>query len=289
MKNLLLTTLFIAILTASNAQELYIKPLFSFSSGLLPTTYSTASDATTITIDTSITEYTYEQSNISLGAGKRFGLAFEYQPNNKLAYGFSASWFKSNDHEIISSSKMEYDPYVIYNLQIIQTDIFRKKSLDLNLYTHIYLSEGSTAFYLNTGLLFSISNLGLHREVFIRNNMPGYYPTEKYEYEYKITPSLHYGVSSSAGVELWHDKFVSAFIEANAIFMNITPKTRTCTSKTWNDEDQTASMTISERDGEYVESYSDTDNASDNEPTKILSYKKSCSSIGIVCGFRINL
>jgi hypothetical protein len=107
--------------------------------------------------------------------------------------------------------------------------------------------------------------------------MPGYYPTEKYEYEYKITPSLHYGVSSSAGVELWHDKFVSAFIEANAIFMNITPKTRT------------ASMTISERDGEYVESYSDTDNASDNEPTKILSYKKSCSSIGIVCGFRINL
>ena len=285
-RKFLILIFFLPIIAFS--QQFFIKPFYSLSAPLFPTQYSFASDETTVTIDTSITDYSYENYSLSLGAGTRMGLALEYQFNDNIALGFSASWFRNKEKSMEFSSSLEYDPYFIYNVKIIETHVYKNKAIDFSLYSHIYLKKGNTAPYVNTGIIFGFANYTLNKEVFIRNNLPGYYPTETYLYEYKLTPSFHYGFSGAFGIEFLRDKFLSVFIETNTILMTSSPNNSSCTSMTWNGEDQIEELTESELETVFVESYSDSDNTNENEPSKALSFSQSFSSIGLMAGVRIS-
>lgn len=273
----------------SLAQKISLCPFYNMSSAMYPSTFSVGNDHTTVTVDTSITDYTYESFQISLGQGSRFGISTEYKWKKLINLGASLSYFKSKDHPIVYSSSSEYDPYTIYNIKFTNTEIYRNKSLDLNLYSHLLFTEKNTTPYVNAGVVLSFSKYTLNREVYIQNNLPGYYPTERYIYDYTLSPSFHYGLTGAIGIDFNRNGVFSLFVEANAQFMNVSPKSMICTAKTWNSEDRFDAMTISEKEFEYVETYADSDNQSDNEPTKALKYNQSFSSIGIRGGIKINL
>ncbi|MPM15699.1 hypothetical protein SDC9_62070 [bioreactor metagenome] len=285
-KQILIILLVLPVL--SIAQKLSISPFYNINCGVLPTTWNSTNDHTIVTIDTSITKYSGEAKNISLGAGKRVGVNIEYKKWNLVSAGASLSYFSSSDKPINSISEAEYDPYTIYNLEIATSDIYRNKSLDFGLYTHFLLYDKNSTPYFNAGIVLSYSNYTLNREVNIRNNLPGYYPTEKYVFDYKISPSLHYGLTGSAGIEINRNKTISMFAETYAILMNVSPTKRKCTSAIWNSDDYMGNMTTSEKETDYVDSVAETDNQNDNEPSKLLKYNQSFCSIGIKAGLKIN-
>lgn len=287
MKNQILIILLV-LPVLSIAQKLSISPFYNFNTGVLTTTWNSYNDHTTVTIDTSITKYSGESTNVSLGAGKRFGVNMEYKKWNLASAGVSLSYFCSSDSPIISMSEAEYDPYTVYNYEISTSDIYRNKSLDLGLYTHFLLYEKNTTPYFNAGIIISHSKYTLNREVNIRNNLPGYYPTEKYVFDYKISPSLHYGFTGSAGIEICRNKTISMFAETYAILMNASPVKRTCTTAIWNSEDYMENLTTSDIETDYVDSVAETDNQNDNEPSKLLKFNQSFCSIGIKAGLKIN-
>ena len=286
MKTSFLIFLFLPFLIA--AQKISISPYYSTSGALQATTWHYVSDHTTINIDTSITTYTYESYQLSLGKGSRFGLSTEYKWKNLIALGASVSYFKSTDTPMQYTSSAEYDPYTIYNIKYSYTDIYRNRSFDLGLYSHLVFQDKNVSPYMNIGIVLSYSKYSLNREVFIQNNLPGYYPTERYVYDYKIAPSIHYGMLGSLGMEFNRNGIFTFFVEANAQIMNVSPTRRTCTNKTWNSEDRFSTMTTSEIETEYVVSYSNEDVQKPNEPSKVLKFNQSFSSKGITGGIKIN-
>ncbi|PKP05102.1 MAG: hypothetical protein CVU11_01525 [Bacteroidetes bacterium HGW-Bacteroidetes-6] len=270
------------------AQKFSICPFYSSAGGLQPTTWSRSSDHTTVTIDTSITTFSYESFQVSLGKGTRFGISSEYKWKDLISIGASVSYFKSKDTPIKYSSSAEYDPYTIYNIKYSYTEIYRNKSIDLGLYCHVIFKDKNVTPYTNAGLILSYSKFTLNREIYIQNNLPGYYPTERYIYDYNISPSFHYGMSGSLGIEFNRNGIFTFFIEANSLIMNVSPRTRTCTGKTWNSEDQFSTMTTSEIELEYVDSYSDENSQNPNEPSQALKFNQSFSSAGILGGIKYN-
>jgi len=271
-----------------SAQKFSVSPFYTVSGGIMPSTWSTSNDQTFITADTSITYYSGESFNVSLGKGSRFGCKTEYRFKNLISLGASLSYFNSRDIPLKSTSEAEYDPYAIYNIKIATTDIYNNKAIDLGLYSHFLMNDKNTTPYLNAGIMLSFSKYTLNREVSIQNNFPGYYPTELYIYEYKISPSIHYGFTGSIGIEINRQKTISLFAETYCVLMNVSPTKRICKSKTWNSEDQFDAMTTSEKETVYVESYTDADNESTDEPTKALRFNQSFGSIGLQAGAKIN-
>ncbi|MGD9493288.1 MAG: hypothetical protein AB7V36_08020 [Bacteroidales bacterium] len=280
--------LFAILPLIATAQNLSVSPFFTSSKGLLSTTWHSTNDHTFVTIDTSITKYSGESTNISLGAGNRYGVNIEKKYRDLISFGLSLSYFSSKDVPLLCTSKAEYDPYSAYNLSFTTTDIYKNKSFDLGIYSNFIIFNKSTAPYVKTGLIFSFSKYTLDREVYIFNNIPGYYPTERYNYNYKISPSFHYGFTGAAGIETGRNKTISLYAEIYSVFMNVSPTKQICTAKTWNSEDQFETMTTSDKETVFVESYSEDDNKNEDEPTKNLKYNQSFCSIGLQAGVKIH-
>jgi len=252
--------LFAVLPLLTTAQHLSVSPFFTKSFGLFSTTWQSYNDHTFVTIDTSITKYSGESSKVSLGAGNRYGVNLESIYAETISFGLSLSYFSSKDVPLTSTSKAEYDPYSAYNLSIATTDIYKNKSIDLGIYSNFFLRNKNTTPYVKAGLIFSFSKYTLDREVYIFNNIPGYYPTERYNYIYKISPSVHFGATGAAGIEINRYKTISLYAEVFSVLMNVSPTKQTCKSKTWNSEDRFETMTTSEKEINFVESYTEEDN-----------------------------
>lgn len=272
----------------STAQNISVSPFFTSSKGLLSTTWQSYNDHTFVTIDTSITKYSGESTKFSLGAGNRYGVNLEKKYRDLISFGLSLSYFSSKDVPISNTSKAEYDPYSAYNLTITTTDIYKNRAIDLGIYSNFTLLDKNTSPYIKTGLIFSFSKYTLDKEVYIFNNIPGYYPTERYNYNYKISPSIHYGVTGAAGIEINRHKTISLYAEVFSVLMNVSPTKQVCKSKTWNSEDRFETITTSEKEIIFVESYTEEDNQNDNEPTKKLKFNQSFCSIGLQAGVKIH-
>jgi len=287
MKKTLLIS-FLLIPFAAISQKYTLRPFYSYNTGLLPNTWAIYNDHTVVTADTSITYYSSASKSISLGKGSRFGIRIEKNRKKPLSYGATLSYFKSADQPYVSLSEAEYSPYTIYNVSYKTTDTYSARAIDATLYAHYQIADKPVAPYINAGVIFGYSKYTMAREIFIRNNLPGYYPTELYNYKYKISPSFQYGVTGAFGAEFYRQHTISFFAEIEAVLMSTSFKKRTCTSKTWDSEDQTDQMTMSEKELLYVDEIQESDNQSDSEPLKTLKFKQSLSSIGFRCGFQIH-
>jgi len=285
-KILLLSCLLIPI--AALSQKYTLRPFYSYNTSLLPNTWSANNDHTVVTVDTSITYYSSASKDVSLGKGSRFGISIEKNCEKPLSFGATLSFFKSADQPLVSISEAEYSQYTIYNVSLKTTDTYSARAIGATLYAHYQIADKPVAPYINAGVIFGYSKYTMTREIFIRNNMPGYYPTELYNYKYKISPSFQYGVTGAFGAEFYRQHTISFFAEAEAVLMSTSFKKRTCTSKTWESEDQTDQMTMSEKEILYVDEILETDNQRETQPTKVVKFKQSLSSIGFRCGFQIH-
>jgi hypothetical protein len=143
--------------------------------------------------------------------------------------------------------------------------------------------------YARIGAMLSFSKLQEQLNMNVQTDNPGYLPFGGMEYTLEYKTRLTTGISACIGLEYMILSRLWLFAEAEANFVNYSPKTATYTKYVVSREDITASLTTHEREISFVESYDDADNLSASEPTKMLPVSFSFSSIGINVGLKYTL
>jgi len=107
----------------------------------------------------------------------------------------------------------------------------------------------------------------------------------------KLNGGLAYGLNAGVGSLFKLNDKMSFFGELNMISMTYAPMNGKAMEATYNGKDELRDMTTSQKEFEYVDSYTYNSNNTppDSKPTQFLKQKLPFGSLGINFGLRINL
>lgn len=156
--------------------------------------------------------------------------------------------------------------------------------------TVIVKSDGKNIrMYVKAGAIFSFTRITEEVEFRYYTNKPFYYPTWDQTYKFEYKRKLNIGITASLGMEFDISDDLSFFTEISYNEIAYIPKSGEITEFKDRGIDELNDLTVSERQVEFVDSYSENENNSDNIPTKMLKETFSFSNIAIMAGFKINL
>jgi hypothetical protein len=280
------TTCFIAILVALFTGNVFAqKSYVSFNAGygakmgsqnledFYNYTYSTTGDF----------EYEYtsthknEQINLSLGKGLNLGGSFGHMFNKNIGAELGISY--------LLGGKTEAKDTYTYNGEQYGTTKYIISAKMLRIVPTLVVTTGMEKLnpYAKFGVILGTGSV-------------------KYEYkddedgdieirEMKMKGGLAMGLNTAIGVTFDFSEKMSFFGEINMVNMTYAPKKGEVTKATYNGIDELADMTTSEKEIEFVKSYtvSSAEPPSDSEASKELSRKLPFGSIGLNIGILIGL
>lgn len=261
---------------------------------VLPPNYS---DKTMETTNSSTSSYTEEQVNVSLGKGIEFGGSVGYKFNDHVRVDLGLSYLIG----ATSSSSDEYRYEEEDEDYKYKEGEFYKNSISSKMFRinpSIVLAAGGDKLnpYVKFGLLFGSGTVirSNNYEVFeeLSYGTAGF-DKETYEFSYteKMNGGIAFGLTSGIGAELKLNDKMFVFGELRVVNMSYAPTKGKITEMTEDGEDLLKELTISEKEYEYVNSYTVNENEepSDNKPTQLLKEKLPFGSAGLNFGIRMNL
>jgi hypothetical protein len=265
-----IVTLFIIVLLTNNiyGQSKYLNINagygFKMSSGNVVDFYNSAG---------SINSYTAKQINLSLGKGINFGGAFGYMFNKNIGTELGFNYMLGDKSNASPNSYFSNFDKIDYNLYArmlrINPSIVIASGLNvINPYAKIGLIIGSGSVFkeeiLNQGSNITINKI-------------------------KMNGSLAIGGNAGLGVLCKLSKKMSCFGEINMVNLSYAPTKGKIEVATYNGIDVLSTKTTSEKEIEYVDSYTyfDSNPPALSEPSKGLKSKMPFGSVGITLGMRI--
>jgi hypothetical protein len=216
--------------------------------------------------------FTNEQVNVSLGKGFSVGGTFGYMFNKNIGAELGVSYLiggKSKAQDNYTNGKTDYT--------------LSSKMLRIN--PSIVISSGFNGInpYAKFGLIIGSGSI-----------MYEYNDNDDVDIEIikmKMNGGLALGLSSSIGVLFNLNDKMSFFGELNMINLSYAPTKGEITEATFNGTDGLPNMTTSEKEIEFVDSYTYNINnpPSDSQPRKELKHKMPFGSFGINFGLKIGL
>lgn len=231
------------------------------SSGNLPNFYS---------LTTSSNSDTYKQVNLSLGKGINFGGAFGYMFNKNIGAELGVSYLlggKSKAQDIYQGGKTDYT-LSARMLRINPSIVIASGLNGINPYAKIGLIVGTGSVTEET-----IDNDGgdISRVLV------------------KMNGGVAIGGNAGLGVLFDISKKISFFSEINMTSLSYAPTKGKATKATYNGIDILSDLTTSEKEIEYVDSYTESNTPPpDSQPSKGLKTKLPFGSIGINLGMRFS-
>jgi len=143
--------------------------------------------------------------------------------------------------------------------------------------------------YSRLGAILSIMSMKESMRMHIMTDHPYYLPFDGMEYNLEYKTRLGVGMNLAIGLEYMFLKRLWIYVEAEGNILNYMPAGASYTSYIVSRQDITNQLTVHEKEISYVDSYSDSDNQSQNEPTKRMPVKFSFSSIGFNLGLKYTL
>ena len=215
---------------------------------------------------------TIEQINLSLGKGVNVGAAFGYMFNNHVGAELWISYLlggKTNAKDDYPNGTTDYEIYsrmVRIKPSVVIASGFEK----VNLYAKFGVIIGTGSMMLD-----------------ISDNDDGDIYTQKA----KFNGGVALGLSSAVGALFNLSEKVALFAEFNAINMSYAPTMGEITEATYNGVNELPDLTTSEKQVEFVDSYtySFSSPPPDSQPSQELKEKFPFGSFGINFGCRINL
>jgi len=215
---------------------------------------------------------TSEQVNVSLGKGFSLGGAFGYMFNKNIGAELGVSYLiggKSKAQNNYTNDKIDYT--------------LSSKMLRIN--PSIVISSGFDGInpYAKFGLIIGSGSIMYE----YNDNNDGNIEITKM----KMNGGLALGLSSSIGVLFNLNDKMSFFGELNMINLSYAPTKGEIIEATYNGTDELPKMTTSEKEIEFVDSYTYNLNnpPSDSQPRKELKHKMPFGSFGINFGLKIGL
>lgn len=215
---------------------------------------------------------TYEQINLSLGRGLNVCGAFGMYFNKNVGLDFGINYLlgsktTATDEYIGGKTELTYSGNM---LRLNPSLVFRAESNKLKPYARfgVIVGKGSINAQYKDVDEGDILLLKL-----------------------KLNGGLAFGFSSAMGINYMLNEKISLFGEINAVNMSYAPSRGKVTEASFNGVDALPNMTTSEKEFEYVNSYTETFNSTppDSEPTKSLKEKFPFGSIGLNIGMKISL
>ncbi len=231
------------------------------SSGNLPNFYS---------LTTSSNSDTYKQVNISLGKGINFGGAFGYMFNKNIGAELGVSYLlggKSKAQDIYQGGKTDYT-LSAKMLRINPSIVVASGLKGINPYAKIGLIIGTGSVTEET-----IDNDGGDiTSVLV-----------------KMNGGIAIGGNAGLGVLFDIRKRISFFSELNMTNLSYAPTKGKAIKATYNGKDFLSDLTTSEKEMDYVDSYTESNTPPpDSQPSKGLKSKLPFGSIGINLGIRFS-
>jgi hypothetical protein len=217
---------------------------------------------------------TSEQVNVSLGKGFSLGGAFGYMFNKNIGAELGVSYLiggKSKAQNNYTNDKIDYT--------------LSSKMLRIN--PSIVISSGFDGInpYAKFGLIIGSGSIMYE----YNDNNDGNIEITKM----KMNGGLALGLSSSIGVLFNLNDKMSFFGELNMINLSYAPTKGEIIEATYNGTDELPKMTTSEKEIEFVDSYSSIINynnsSADSQPRQELKYMMPFGSFGINFGLKISL
>lgn len=214
---------------------------------------------------------TREQVYLSLGNGLNFGGAFGYMFNENIGAELGLSFLLGGK----STATDDYeDGTTDYN--------FSSNMLRIN--PSLVLSSGLNGVnpYAKFGLVMGTGSVNFEYE----DNDDG----DIYKGNLKMDGGLAIGLNAAIGANFTLSDKMSFFGEINMINMSYAPRKGEFIEVTYNGADELLGMTTSEKEIDFVDSYTYSDNnpPPDSEPSKELKQKLPFGSFGLNFGLRIS-
>jgi len=215
---------------------------------------------------------TYEQVDLSLGKGFNIGTTIEHKFNNNFGAELGISYLHG------SKTSCKYELY--HTIGTKHSSIYSRM---FNIVPSINVYSGFSKFnpYAKFGLVIGKGYVIFEENIetnTIQNTI------------LKQNKNLAVGINSAIGVMVGLSSKIIFYSEVNLISLNYEPQKGEFIEYTIDGEDQLTTMTIREKEIEYVDKYI-TPNIEqlDSEPEKKLKSKLPFGSIGVKFGFKYTL
>jgi hypothetical protein len=284
------TLLCVCLVSVSSvAQTIYLKPTVGFGSAIQGQAFNSASSYYYESPDTSYTNYTYASEKYSFGKGMRFGLAAGAALTRNIAVEIAVDYSKGKSPEFIMHANDKYDYDQVYTVEFTDKYNYECKSIQLAPGIMLRSSNLKAAPYLKLGAVIGLASVTENYESALYNSIPSYYPFESWTHciEYKRTISL--GYTAAVGCDMILTEGIYVFAEAKLTSLSWSPKKGEETSYAYRGEDKLATLPYNERNFEYVDSFSDSDNTDADVAGKRISRTFPLSSIAALVGLRIDI
>ncbi len=277
----------ISLQLSSVAQKVYFKGQIGYDFGILKSQMNLTSDNIVEYYDSTTVTSSYQSYRNSYATGVSFtvglGIMITKHFGAELT-GFYTVCKKQNfESQIQMQDNLGYHFYANNEYSLKGTYYGLKPSFTFT------LPGNELRPYARIGAVLGFSKLEENMKMHVTNDSPNYLPFSGMEYTLQYKMKLVAGINASLGLEYMILTRLWLYAELEGSFVNYSPLSATYTNYEVNRQDITKKMTIHEREISFVESYSDADNKSANEPTKMLPINYSFSSIGISIGLKYTL
>jgi len=215
--------------------------------------------------------YTYEQVNVSLGKGLNLGGAFGYMFNENIGVELGISYLLGGK----SKAKNTY---------IGGTTDYTLSSKMLRINPSLVIASGFEKInpYAKFGLVIGSGSIMCE----YNDNDDGDILVMKM----KLNGGIALGLSSGIGAMFNLSDNMSFFGELNMVNLSYAPTKGEVTEATYNGVDELPDLTTSEKEIEFVDSYTynSSNPPADSQPSKELKQKLPFGSFGVNIGLRIN-
>lgn len=214
---------------------------------------------------------TYERVNVSLGKGLNFGGAFGYMFNKNFGAELGFSYLlggKSTGLDDFVGGKRDYT--LSSNMLRINPSLVISSGLD------------GVNPYAKFGLILGTGSINYEVVDSDDGNI--------YKSKLKMDGGLAMGLNAAIGANFTFSDNMSLFGEINMINMSYAPTKGEIIEATYNGADELPNMTTFQKEIEFVESYTYSNNnpPADSEPRTQLKQKHPFGSFGLNLGLRIS-
>jgi hypothetical protein len=286
-KSILLFVMLAAYTLPGISQKLYFKGQIGYDIGFLKSQLKLVSDNIIEYADSSTDNSTYESHMYSYATGISFTAGLGIMITKNISAELTGFYTLCKDQKFSTEIRIkdEFGYHINANSDYIQKGscygikpsfTFTLPGKEIRPYTRV----GATLAFLKMEESMNMN---------ITTDNPVYYPYEGMENTLQYKMRMSAGVNISVGLEYMVANRLWLYGEVEGNIVKYIPLSAEYSEYIVNRQDITDKLTVHEREINFVDSYSDNDNKSADEPTKMLPVHYSFSSVGFSVGLKYTL
>ncbi len=266
MKKIILASLLLSSSFLAKSQE---GPFVSFNTGVAFAATPDALGVTTVT--TSSGDFTNTNIYGTFGNGLQFSLRGGFKMSQNFGFELGVSYLSGFNSTVRDATGPN------------SSDIIKAKSTQVNLKPGVLFETSNDALTLYSRMGFVLP-VGGKTTVNQETEFTGTQTNIKTE----NTGAFSLGYFGGAGVSIKMGDNLKVFVEVESVNLRIKQKTSVITEYSVDGSDQLSSLSTQNKETEYVDAVSSSDNTDINQPRKILANTTNFSSFGFNVGVRFN-